>query len=266
VGGPGCSTRGETSLQQQLLLQGSIGLGGQQLNSGACPCCRRANAFEASQGRASAAAAPPSSLSCRLLLDCMGHYSPIVKQIRGRAKPEGICLVVGCRRWAAAPAPASAPAPAAALLQQQPSRPGCNAAPSAHHARPEARPERRRCRCVLQVGGCAEGLPAELNTSADLLYTMTDATDGLQLYWEAFPAGGRRRRWGHARSRRAAVGCHARWRPAAGPRRRRQLQLRPRAGQPRCYPLGGRRRCRRGPGWQGAQLRSVRGPAADPCC
>jgi hypothetical protein len=42
----------------------------------------------------------------------------------------------------------------------------------------------------LQVGACAEGVPAELNTSADLLYTMTDATDGLQLFWEAFPAGG----------------------------------------------------------------------------
>eukprot|EP00775_Hariotina_reticulata_P005190 gene5190-5428_t len=37
----------------------------------------------------------PSRLSCRLLLDCMGHYSPVVKQIRGRAKPDGMVLVVG---------------------------------------------------------------------------------------------------------------------------------------------------------------------------
>lgn len=34
-------------------------------------------------------------LRARLLLDCMGHYSPIVKQIRGGKKPEGMVLVVG---------------------------------------------------------------------------------------------------------------------------------------------------------------------------
>jgi lycopene cyclase CruP len=28
-------------------------------------------------------------------LDCMGHYSPIVKQMRGKAKPEGMVIVVG---------------------------------------------------------------------------------------------------------------------------------------------------------------------------
>ncbi|GFR41663.1 hypothetical protein Agub_g2405, partial [Astrephomene gubernaculifera] len=47
---------------------------------------------------AAAAAAPsaaPRSLTCRLLLDCMGHYSEIVRQIRGRVKPDGMCLVVG---------------------------------------------------------------------------------------------------------------------------------------------------------------------------
>ncbi|GIL61771.1 hypothetical protein Vafri_16159, partial [Volvox africanus] len=37
----------------------------------------------------------PRSLNCRLLLDCMGHYSDIVKQIRGRVKPDGMCMVVG---------------------------------------------------------------------------------------------------------------------------------------------------------------------------
>ena len=34
-------------------------------------------------------------VTARLLLDCMGHYSPIVKQMRGGAKPEGMVLVVG---------------------------------------------------------------------------------------------------------------------------------------------------------------------------
>ncbi|KAG2452103.1 hypothetical protein HYH02_003137 [Chlamydomonas schloesseri] len=37
----------------------------------------------------------PRSMTTRLLLDCMGHYSDIVKQIRGRVKPDGMVLVVG---------------------------------------------------------------------------------------------------------------------------------------------------------------------------
>uniref|UniRef100_A0A383W650 Uncharacterized protein n=1 Tax=Tetradesmus obliquus TaxID=3088 RepID=A0A383W650_TETOB len=90
-----------------------------------------------SSGAAAAAAGSrrraPSKLSCRLLLDCMGHYSNIVKQMRGRAKPDGMVLV---------------------------------------------------------VGGCATGFPAELNTTADLLTTITDASADMQLFWEAFPADG----------------------------------------------------------------------------
>lgn len=35
------------------------------------------------------------TVKARLLIDCMGHYSPIVKQIRGGAKPEAVVLVVG---------------------------------------------------------------------------------------------------------------------------------------------------------------------------
>jgi lycopene cyclase CruP len=35
------------------------------------------------------------SLKTRLLIDAMGHFSPISKQARGGEKPEGICLVVG---------------------------------------------------------------------------------------------------------------------------------------------------------------------------
>ena len=33
-------------------------------------------------------------LTARLLLDCMGHASPIVQQIRWGRKPDGVCLVV----------------------------------------------------------------------------------------------------------------------------------------------------------------------------
>ncbi|KAF6255437.1 hypothetical protein COO60DRAFT_211816 [Scenedesmus sp. NREL 46B-D3] len=92
---------------------------------------------EASTGHEAGGAAgrrqAPAKLSCRLLLDCMGHYSNIVKQMRGRAKPDGMVLV---------------------------------------------------------VGGCATGFPAELNTTADLLTTITDASADMQLFWEAFPAEG----------------------------------------------------------------------------
>ncbi|KAG2488611.1 hypothetical protein HYH03_012928 [Edaphochlamys debaryana] len=37
----------------------------------------------------------PRVMATRLLLDCMGHYSDIVKQIRGRVKPDGMVMVVG---------------------------------------------------------------------------------------------------------------------------------------------------------------------------
>ncbi|KAG2500246.1 hypothetical protein HYH03_001824 [Edaphochlamys debaryana] len=36
-----------------------------------------------------------SPLTARLVVDCMGHFSPIVRQIRWGQKPDGVCLVVG---------------------------------------------------------------------------------------------------------------------------------------------------------------------------
>ncbi|WP_293068948.1 MULTISPECIES: hypothetical protein [unclassified Moorena] len=38
---------------------------------------------------------PVTELKARLLIDAMGHFSPIVKQVRQGQKPEGVCLVVG---------------------------------------------------------------------------------------------------------------------------------------------------------------------------
>ncbi|MBD2159609.1 FAD-binding oxidoreductase [Limnothrix sp. FACHB-1083] len=35
------------------------------------------------------------TIGARLVLDAMGHQSPIVRQTRGPAKPDGVCLVVG---------------------------------------------------------------------------------------------------------------------------------------------------------------------------
>ncbi len=63
-------------------------------------------------------------LGCRLFLDCMGHYSDVVKQMRGRAKPDGMCLV---------------------------------------------------------VGSCAEGFPTGNNTFGDLLYTIGNAQNDMQV-------------------------------------------------------------------------------------
>ncbi|XP_050207217.1 uncharacterized protein LOC126656650 [Mercurialis annua] len=38
-------------------------------------------------------------LSTRLIIDAMGNFSPVVRQIRGGRKPDGVCLVVGsCAR------------------------------------------------------------------------------------------------------------------------------------------------------------------------
>lgn len=37
----------------------------------------------------------PIVLAARLVLDAMGHQSPIVRQTRGPAQPDGVCLVVG---------------------------------------------------------------------------------------------------------------------------------------------------------------------------
>ena len=35
------------------------------------------------------------TVTCSLLVDCMGHFSPVVKQLRGGQKPDSIVLVVG---------------------------------------------------------------------------------------------------------------------------------------------------------------------------
>ncbi|KAG5188184.1 hypothetical protein JKP88DRAFT_193455, partial [Tribonema minus] len=37
-----------------------------------------------------------SNVTARLVLDCMGNGSPMVRQIRWGRKPDGMCLVVGC--------------------------------------------------------------------------------------------------------------------------------------------------------------------------
>ena len=36
-----------------------------------------------------------NAVTARLVLDCMGHGSPAVRQLRWGHKPDGVCLVVG---------------------------------------------------------------------------------------------------------------------------------------------------------------------------
>lgn len=43
----------------------------------------------------SSQSAPPNIFKTRLLLDAMGHFSPIVQQARQGKKPDAVCLVVG---------------------------------------------------------------------------------------------------------------------------------------------------------------------------
>ncbi|RMZ52485.1 hypothetical protein APUTEX25_003628 [Auxenochlorella protothecoides] len=79
---------------------------------------------------------PPRPVAASLLIDTMGHWSPIVAQLRRGARPD---------------------------------------------------------RVVMVVGGCVDGVPPAANVAGDLLATLGDAADDMQLFWEAFPArdGGR---------------------------------------------------------------------------
>lgn len=59
---------------------------------------RQAHRRSAAGATASGRSPQPRSLEevrARMVVDCMGHWSPIVQQVRGPKKPDGICLVVG---------------------------------------------------------------------------------------------------------------------------------------------------------------------------
>ena len=55
----------------------------------------RKAARAAARAARSARPSKPGEVTCRLLIDCMGHWSPIAKQARPPARPDGVCLVVG---------------------------------------------------------------------------------------------------------------------------------------------------------------------------
>lgn len=55
----------------------------------------RPNGVEVEVSNSSPTGEQKRSLTARLLIDAMGHFSPIVKQARGGKKPDAVCLVVG---------------------------------------------------------------------------------------------------------------------------------------------------------------------------
>lgn len=64
-------------------------------------CCRRLTslvclvAAQVHPNGAELQLADGETLSTRIVLDCMGHGSPAVQQLRKGVKPDGVCLVVG---------------------------------------------------------------------------------------------------------------------------------------------------------------------------
>ena len=95
---------------------------------------------------------PRKMVTTRVLIDCMGHYSPIVKQIRHGQQPDGVVVVVGGSFTHKSD-------------QQQPSS-------------------------SLNTTTTLNNNNSPFPEFADLLYSFTDSFDDSQMFWEAFPADG----------------------------------------------------------------------------
>jgi lycopene cyclase CruP len=57
--------------------------------------CAVTSSFSDSECPSTPSTSVSNELRCRILIDCMGHYSPIVKQIRNGQQPDGMVVVVG---------------------------------------------------------------------------------------------------------------------------------------------------------------------------
>lgn len=98
----------------------------------------------------------PQVLTARLVLDAMGHASPVVQQVRWGQKPDGVCLVVGTCARGFDPAQNTT---GDVIYTCTPSQPPAAAA--------------------------AAGSSSSGSGSA----TEAEAVTNCQLFWEAFPAG-----------------------------------------------------------------------------
>jgi lycopene cyclase CruP len=97
-----------------------------------------------------------TELRCRILIDCMGHYSSIVKQVRNGQQPDGMVVVVG----------------------------GCFA-PKTTTSDGNGNGNGNGNNSINTAANITFS-----NNTADLLYTFTDSFNDSQLFWEAFPAEG----------------------------------------------------------------------------
>ena len=105
-----------------------------------------------------------SEVSCRLIVDCMGHYSSIVKQQRYGQAVEGMVIVVG----------------------------GCMEEKHGHEGRepdPEPEPQQEPQQEREHEAAYKASTKKERN-GCDLLVTIDDSQDDMQYFWEAFPAEG----------------------------------------------------------------------------
>jgi hypothetical protein len=117
-------TPGDTNRPMACSAAAAAAVAGDAADSGSGPNDSSSTLHGAAESAAAQAGQRHPTLTCRLVLDCMGHYGPIVKQMRGGAKPSGMVVV---------------------------------------------------------VGGCHSGVPPEGNTSADLLYSLRDSEDDMQV-------------------------------------------------------------------------------------
>ena len=92
---------------------------------------------------------PIEAMAGKLLVDCMGNQSPIVRQVRHGKKPDGVCLVVGscCRGF---------------------------------------KEEENQCGDVICTVSPSE---PPLSRGTGSVTDPVDSLHNLQLFWEAFPAG-----------------------------------------------------------------------------
>ncbi len=101
----------------------------------------------------------PERLSTRLLLDMMGHFSPIARQARQGQTPDGVCLVVG------------------------------TCATGFERAGQDDGLEDSLGNGLEDILGQApQDRPSARSNTADLMYSFTPLRNQCQYFWEAFPA------------------------------------------------------------------------------
>ena len=125
----------------------------------------RGGGSAATAAAAAGAAEPQRQLTARLVLDAMGHASPVVQQVRWGHKPDGVCLVVGtCSRGFDPASNTTGDVIYTCTPSQPPAAPAGNGSDGSS----------------ASGGGGGGGGGGE---------AAAGAVTNCQLFWEAFPAG-----------------------------------------------------------------------------